>query len=276
MDWSRTIHCIGDLHAGGVKRPRVQAMLDDVKALPKPALHLQVGDSTENGLPEEDVLAKRWLGRLPARHYTLMGNHDVMHNKRTAKQWAAVHDYSSQSYVIDFPTLRIVVVGPDRDHPAERSGTLSERTLKWMEARIRNKPDKTIWVACHWPLKDTVLGDPGRLYTSAMQSFYAKPDDRIRALLANHPNARAWISGHTHSPIDAPGLLTRATLPRGRKIVTVNCSGIVGVGKKREATDPIRSLYLTHFPGRMEVRFRDHGERKWKHVGGRQVTHIKV
>ena len=222
------------------------------------------------------MLAKRWLGRLPARHHTLMGNHDVMHNKRTAKQWAAVHGYDSQSYVIDFPTLRIVVVGPDRDHPAERSGTLSARTLKWMEARIRNEPDKTIWIACHWPLKDTVLGDPGRLYTSAMQSFYAKPDDRIRALLAKYPNARAWISGHTHSPIDAPGLLTRAKLPRGRKIVTVNCSAIVGVGKKRDASDPIRSLYLTHFPGRMEVRFRDHGERRWKHVGGRQVTHIKV
>ena len=276
MDWSRTIHCIGDLHAGGIKRPRVQAMLDDVKELPTPALHLQVGDSTENGLPEEDVLAKRWLGRLPARHRTLMGNHDVMHNKRSAKQWAAVHGYESQSYVIDFPTLRIVVVGPDRDHPAERSGTLSARTLKWMEARMAAERDKTIWVACHWPLKDTVLGDPGRVYTSAMRSFYAKPDDGIRALLARHPNAKAWISGHTHSPIDAPGLLTRAKLPRGRKIVTVNCSAIVGVGKKRDATDPIRSLYLTHFPGRMEVRFRDHGERKWKHVGGRQVTHIKL
>ena len=276
MDWSRTIHCIGDLHAGGIKRPRVQAMLDDVNALPTPALHLQVGDSTENGLPKEDALAKRWLGRLPARHYTLMGNHDVMHNKRTAKQWAAVHGYKSQSYVIDFPTLRIVVVGPDRDYAAERSGTLSERTLKWMEARIRNEPDKTIWIACHWPLKDTVLGDPERLYTSTMQSFYAKPDDRIRALLAKYPNARAWISGHTHSPIDVPGLLTRATLPRGRKIVTVNCSAIVVVGKKRDDSDPIRSLYLTHFPGRMEVRFRDHGQRKWKHVGGRQVTHIKV
>ena len=275
MDWSRTIHCIGDLHAGGIKRPRVQAMLDDVNALPTPALHLQVGDSTENGLPKEDTLAKRWLGRLPADYYTLMGNHDVMHNKRTAKQWAAVHGYQSQSYVIDFPTLRIVVVGPDRDYGAERSGTLSARTLKWMEARIRNEPDKTIWIACHWPLKDTVMGDKNRFYNSHMPSFYAKPDDGIRALLAKYPNAKAWISGHTHSPIDVPGLLTRAPLPRRRKIVTVNCSAVVFVGKKRDESDPIRSLYLTHFPGRMEVRFRDHGERKWKHVGGRQVTHIK-
>ena len=145
-----------------------------------------------------------------------------------------------------------------------------------MEARIRNEPDKTIWIACHWPLKDTVMGDKNRFYNSHMPSFYAKPDDGIRALLAKYPNARAWISGHTHSPIDVPGLLTRAPLPRRRKIVTVNCSAVVCVGKKRDESDPIRSLYLTHFPGRMEVRFRDHGERKWKHVGGRQVTHIKV
>lgn len=276
MDWSRTIHCIGDLHAGAVKRPRVQAMLDDVNALPTPALHLQVGDVTENGFAKEDVLARRWLGRLPARYYAAVGNHDLMH-KRTAKQWATAYGYQSQSYVVDFPTLRIIVVGPERDYAPERAGELSDRTLKWLEARIRNAPEKTCWIVCHWPLKNTVLNDKrNTLYTSNMLKFYAKPDGRIRALLARYPNARAWISGHTHSPIDAPGLLTRAKLPRGRKIVTVNCSAIVGVGKKRDATDPIRSLYITHFPGRMEVRFRDHGERRWKHVGGRQVTHIDV
>lgn len=276
MDWQRTIHCIGDLHAGGIKRPRVSAMLDDVKTLGTPAIHLQIGDSTERGLPEEDVLAKRWLGRLPARHYTVLGNHDVLHNKRTAKQWAAAYGNESQSYVIDFPTLRIVAVGPDRDYPAERSGTLSDRTLEWLEARIRNAPDKTCWVACHWPLKHTVMGDSSKLYTSAMQSFHAKPDDRIRALLAKYPNAKAWLSGHTHSPIDAPGLVTRAALPGGRKIVTVNFSAIVGVGKIRDASDPVRSLYLTHFPGRMEVRFRDHGQRSWKQVGGRRVIRVEV
>ena len=28
-DWSRIVHGIGDLHAGGVKRPRVAALLED-------------------------------------------------------------------------------------------------------------------------------------------------------------------------------------------------------------------------------------------------------
>ena len=277
MEWGRTIHCIGDLHAGGVKRPRVQAMLDDVKALPTPALHLQVGDSTENGLPEEDVLAKRWLGRLPARHYTLMGNHDVMHNKRTAKQWAAVHGYESQSYVIDFPTLRIVVVGPDRDYAA---GAVGHAVRAHAEVDGGADPQR----AGQDHLDRVPLAAEGHgarrrgtaLHLGTCRASTPSPTTASGRCWPSTPTRRAWISGHTHSPIDAPGLLTRAKLPRGRKIVTVNCSAIVGVGKKRDATDPIRSLYLTHFPGRMEVRFRDHGERKWKHVGGRQVTHIKL
>ena len=225
----------------------MSTLLDDVATLPTPALHLQIGDSTENGFAKEDVLAKRWLGRLPARHHTVLGNHDLMHNNRTPKQWAAVYGYESQNYVVDFPTLRIIAVGPDRDdEKPERSGTLSANTLKWLEARIRNAPGKTCWIACHWPLRGTVKGDTDTLYTSDMTKFYAKPDDRIRALLARYPNAKAWLSGHTHSPIDAPGLVTRAKLPGGKKIVSVNFSAIVGVGKKRDASDPVRSLYLTH------------------------------
>lgn len=274
-DWSRTIHGIGDIHAGAVKRPRVSALLDDAKTLRTPAIHLQSGDSTEHGLPEEDVLALRWLGRLPGPHHTILGNHDVMHNNRTAKQWAEVYGYESPNYVIDLPFLRIVCVGPDRDQPADRSGTLSDATLEWMKLRLE-RAGRDCWIACHWPLQKTVMGNSAKLYTSAMQSFYAKPDLKIRALLARHRNAKAWLSGHTHSPIDAPGFVTRAPLARDRSILSVNLSAIVGVGKTREPSDPIRSVYLTHLPGRIEIRFRDHGQRRWKTVGGRRVVTVKV
>lgn len=138
MDWSRTVHALGDLHAGGIPRARVQRLLDDVQALPKPALHLQVGDATERGKPEQDKLALRWLGR-----------------------------------------------------------------------------------------------------------------------------AKAWLSGHTHSPLDAPGFVTRAPLPQRRSIVAVNCSALAYVGKKLDPKDPVRSLYLTHYPGRLEIRYRDHGAGDW-------------
>src|ERR671916_187820 len=100
-DWTRMVHCIGDLHAGAIKRPRVSALLDDVKTL-------------------------RWLGRLPAPHYTILGNHDVMRNVRRPADWAKVYGYDSPNYVIDLPFVRIVAVGPGRDGPKGRSGTLSK------------------------------------------------------------------------------------------------------------------------------------------------------
>ena len=275
-DWARMIHGIGDLHAGGVKRPRVSALLDDVKTLRTPALHLQVGDSTEHGLPEEDVLALRWLGRLPGPHHTILGNHDVMHNKRTPEQWAKIYGCESPNYVIDLPFLRIICVAPERDDPDEEAGLLSDATLDWMKLRLERSEGRDCWIACHWPLKSTVLGDKKTHYRSDSQHFYAKPDAKLRALLAGHPNAKAWLSGHTHSPIGAPGFVTRAPLGGKRSILSVNCSAIVGTGRVRQPTDPVRSVYLTHLPGRIEVRFRDHGTRQWKTVGGRRVITVKV
>jgi len=276
-DWSRTIHGIGDLHAGAIKRPRVAAMLDDVATLPPPAVHLQIGDVTERGLPEEDVLALRWLGRLPAPAYAAMGNHDINNNHRTAMAWAKEYGYKSHNYLIDLPFLRIIVVSPDRDHPAERSGTLSDRTLEWMEQRLQRSGGRDCWIACHWPLYKTVMGSSAKLYTSAMQKFHAKPDKRLRELLARNPSAKAWLSGHTHSPLNAPSLVTRAKLPRNRSIVAVNLSALVGTGKTRDPSDPVCSVYLTHQPGRIEVRFRDHRARRWLPVfRGKNVQNVRV
>ena len=269
------MHGIGDVHAGAIKRPRVAAMLDDANQLLTPAAHLQIGDVTERGLPKEDVLALRWLDRLPGPAYTVLGNHDVMHNKRTAAAWAKTYGNKAPSYVIDLDFVRIIALAPDRDLPKEQSGTLSPATLKWLEQRLKNA-GRDCWIACHWPLYKTVMGDPGNLYTSAMESFHAKPDGQIRALLARHPNAKVWISGHTHSPLEAPGLITRAKLPGDRSIVSINLSAIVGVGKTREPEDPIRSLYLSHFPGKLEIRFRDHGERRWLTVRGNRVQTVRL
>src|SRR5215210_6481601 len=121
-NWSRTVHGVGDLHAGGIRRPRVAKMLEDVAKLPVPALHLQIGDVTEHGLEKEDVLARRWLGRLPGRHENILGNHDIMKRVRSTSQWAKAYGYHSKNYVIHLPfPLRIIVIGPDSDYGGKKS-----------------------------------------------------------------------------------------------------------------------------------------------------------
>lgn len=120
------------------------------------------------------------------------------------------------------------------------------------------------------------MGDPRLHFTSAMAAFHVKPDERIRDVLVRHRNAKVWLSGHTHSPLSAPGLIRRATLAPRRSIVAINTSALVGVGKRRGPRAPLCSLFLTHRPGRIEVRCRDHRSGAWRNVRGRRVVEISV
>ena len=109
-----------------------------------------------------------------------------------------------------------------------------------------------------------------------MTAFYAKPDERIRALLAARPNARLWPSGHTHSPLSAPGLIKRVRLAPKRSIVAINGSALVGVGKRRDPRDPLCSLFLTQRVGRIELRCRDHRAGGWRRLQGRPLVEIST
>jgi 3',5'-cyclic AMP phosphodiesterase CpdA len=273
--WGRTVHCIGDLHAGAITDVRINAVSRDIERLRAPALHLQVGDVTERGTPAEDRLALRFLERLPGPWVTALGNHDILHNDRRAADWARAYRQQSQNFTVDLGFARLVVIGPNRSEPGRRAGRLSAATLSFLDHQLASA-DKDCWVACHWPLFRTVMGDPRLHFTSAMPAFHAKPDDRIREGLRRHPRAKLWISGHTHSPLSAPGLVKRVRLGPGRSIVAVNVSALVGIGKRRNPRAPLCSLYLTHRPGRIEIRCRDHRAGRWRNLSGRPMVEVSV
>jgi 3',5'-cyclic AMP phosphodiesterase CpdA len=275
LDWERTVHCIGDLHAGAIARVRLDALSRDVERLGTPALHLQIGDVTENGTKAQDELALRFLEALHGPWVTALGNHDILRNERTAAAWARAYGQHSHNFSIDLDFARVIVIGPDRSEPGRRAGRLSDRTLGFLERRLADGPDDC-WIACHWPLLHTVMGDPQLHFTSAMAAFHAKPDDPIRDLLASHRNAKLWLSGHTHSPLSAPGFIKRARVARDRTILAVNTSALVGIGKRRDPRAPLCSLYITHHKNRVEIRARDHRARAWRNIRGRRVVEIST
>ena len=274
-DWERTVHCLGDLHAGAITDVRMDAVNRDVERLSAPALHLQIGDATEGGTAAQDQLALRFLERLPGPWAAALGNHDILRKARSAADWAPVYGQSSQNFTVELGFVRLLVIGPGRTEPGRRAGLLSAATLAFLEHELE-RSDTDCWIACHWPLLRTVMGDPGRHYTSAMEAFHAKPDDRIREVLRAHPNAKLWLSGHTHSPLSAPGLIKRVRLGPQRSIAAINASALVGVGKRRNPRAPLCSLFLTHRPGRIEVRCRDHRAGEWRNLRGRRVVEVSV
>ena len=275
IDWKRTVHCIGDLHAGAITDVRLRALGRDITRLGAPALHLQIGDMTERGHEEEDRVALDFLGRLPAPWATVLGNHDILQNKRSAAAWARTYGQASQNFSVDLGFVRVIAVGPNRTEAGERAGRLSARTLSFLEREL-DESDTDCWIACHWPLFRTVMGDPRLHFTSAMRPFHVKPDEPIRELLMRHPKAQAWVSGHTHSPLSAPGLIKRTRLAPGRSILAINTSALVGIGKRRDPRAPLCSLYLTHRRGRIEIRCRDHRAEAWRNIRGRRVVEIAV
>jgi 3',5'-cyclic AMP phosphodiesterase CpdA len=274
-DWKRTVHCLGDLHAGAITRVRMEAVSRDIEALGPPVLHLQVGDATEGGREHEDELARGFLDGLPSQWVSALGNHDILHNDRSVADWGRAYGQRSQNFTVELDFVRLIVIGPDRNEPGRRAGRLSGTTLSFLDRELAGT-EKDCWVVCHWPLLRTVMGDPRLHFTSAMEAFHAKPDRSIRELLARHRNAKVWLSGHTHSPLSAPGLIKRTRLAPKRTIVAVNASALVGIGKRRDPRAPLCSLYLTHQPGRLEVRCRDHRAGKWRNMRGRQAVELAV
>jgi 3',5'-cyclic AMP phosphodiesterase CpdA len=274
-DWERTVHCLGDLHAGAITEVRMSAVSRDIERLSAPALHLQIGDATERGTSAEDELALRFLERLPAPWVTALGNHDILHNGRRAADWARAYGQTSQNFSVELGFVRLILIGPNRSEPGRRGGRLSVATLDFLERELA-RSEADCWIACHWPLFRTVMGDPRLHYTSAMGPFYAKPSDRIRELLRRHPNAKLWLSGHTHSPLSAPGLIKRVRLGPKRSIVAINASALVGIGKRRDPRAPLCSLYLTHRPGGVEVRARDHRAGEWRNLRGQPVVRVSL
>jgi Calcineurin-like phosphoesterase len=251
----------------------MNAVSRDLERLGTPALHLQIGDVTEGGTKSQDELALRFLERLPGPWVTALGNHDILRNERSAAAWARAYGQESHNLIVDLEFARVIVVGPDRSEPGRRAGRLSERTLAFLERELTDGPDEC-WIACHWPLFRSVMGDPRLHFTSAMSAFHAKPDGRIRELLAGHRNARLWLSGHTHSPLSAPGFIKRVRLAPRRSILAVNTSALVGTGKRRSPRAPLCSLYLTRHRDRLEIRARDHRTAAWRNIRGRPVVAI--
>ena len=273
--WERTVHCLGDLHVGAIAPRRLDALRRDVAELPAPALHLQIGDATDAGTRAQDEEALGFLDELPAPWVTALGNHDILHNDRTVAAWARVYGQDSQNFSVDLDFARVIVIGPNRTDPGKRAGRLPERTLAFLERELDEGPDDC-WIACHYPLFRTVMGDPRRHFTSAMTAFHAKPDGRIRELLAHHRNARVWLSGHTHSPLSAPGFIKRARLARRRTILAVSTSALFGLGRRPSPRAPLCSLYLTHHLGRIEIRARDHRAAAWRNIRGQRVLELEL
>lgn len=263
FDPARTLHVIGDVHVGAVHPDRLDAIIADLGGggVPAPRAHVQVGDLTDHGLPDEDEQATAWLERLPAGVIRVAGNHDVAY--RAPQAWAEAHGLESPNYTVDLGVARLIVLAQAESIMWPLG--LSAAGIEWLDAQL-GEADQDCVIACHAPPFGTVGGDVAHHYVSTDEGFGLLETDEVAEVLARHPNAKAWISGHTHSPVGVPGMVMDWGVG-GRSVVAVNASCVFYTGRLSDESTrpdaPLVTLFVTYGPDAIGVRFRDHWAGRW-------------
>jgi hypothetical protein len=261
--------CVSDTHheipAVNYPQHRAPVVASDMRHLPgRIDAWCHLGDATTYATPGAHGAALDWWRAMVptgAPQALVPGNHDLLGMRAggqpdlfTPEQWALTWGAPAPWYVVDVAGLRLVCVSPTAAMVPDRL-TLDAGVLAWLDEALTTELDCVI--LHHAPLRGSVNPAPAVPGWSSDDPVIYVHDDPPGALgdvLAAHPNARAWASGHTHSPVGTPGMVTPMTFGATR-LAAISVSSPV-------ADRPV-SAHITVAPDRIDVRYRDHGARQW-------------
>lgn len=158
-----------------------------------PDLVLFTGDLTDAARPEEYARFRSLIAPLRVPWYVIPGNHDDRTNLRAAfPELAALngHDAFVQYVIEDYP-LRLI--GLDTTIPGAKEGLLCATRLDWLEARLREAPDRATLIFMHHP--------PFLTGIAHMDVQNCGNAEGLAAVLHRHPQVERLICGHVHRAI---------------------------------------------------------------------------
>ena len=262
---TRTVHFVGDTHiTGGMSARRRKILFSDLDRLDEfrciPRAH--VGDMTEKGFASEDTDAVGFMNLMNPGWQAVVGNHDIWDNARNAAAAASAWGRTA-NWTLDAGFCVLIGVSPTLLGADNASLTLD---ASYLASALDANAGKVCLVVAHPPLQNTVLEEAGQDHWNSLDpGFYAVNDTAIRDVLATRPQAKAWVSGHTHSPLSAPNIVKRELVKTGaHHLAAINASSPFYTTKGNPLwTDTVSTCYVTVGEGAIEVRYRDHGAHRW-------------
>lgn len=264
---------------------RAGADMDDLKVASQGFVH--AGDLIHWSTPAapEDATAKQWLADRKAASPAIPqvfvpGNHDLASYvdpmpHRTSSQWATAMGVSSPLTVADMGGVRVLGVAPDDwvNDPVTGWGqmTLSPATMTWLDQQLTAAGSRPCWIAMHSALEDQYGG-----------TAHAEPIAGLQSLIGSHQNCIGVLSGHLHTAYRTNVNHVKSITVGGRRIFTVN--GPAGGGRMNgiavadhQWQSPVISMFVTYLGDAIDVRWRNHLERRWDQgLGGDTVHHITL
>ncbi|HET7635350.1 MAG TPA: phosphodiesterase [Burkholderiales bacterium] len=160
---------------------------------PVPDVVLATGDLTDFGRPDEYAFLRELLEPLKMPVYLIPGNHDERGAFREAfRDCAWMPDDEFVQYTLEDYPLRLIAL--DTVVPQQGGGTLCEKRLAWLEARLAEAPQRPTLIFMHHPPFRTGIAHMDRIGLDNAEAF--------GRIVARHPQIEKIICGHLHRAID--------------------------------------------------------------------------
>lgn len=161
---------------------------------PRPDFVLATGDLVDAGRREEYRHLRRLLAPLPMPVYLVPGNHD---DRDAMVAEFPDHAYLRRDgtflqYVIEGDPMRLVVL--DTLVPGRGEGRLCADRLAWLDARLRERPDRPTTIVMHHPPFVTGIEHMDRL-------GLLEGGEGLGEIVERYANVERIVCGHLHRPI---------------------------------------------------------------------------
>lgn len=260
-----TVQCMSDLHFTDVSATALGYVTTDMARFPTPLAFVATGDITDDATEGQITAAKAWLDGLGPTYYLCCGNHDIL-NDQTPADFATDFGMTGSSFVVDLGPWVLISL-PNKAN-TEEGISLSADDLTYLDTQL-GATAKPCVVLYHTPLDGQPTSiDTARFFgtESPAPGIWNVPNTAaVKAVLADHDNARVWLSGHLHSPYWMPGKVVDLK-DVGHSMVHVNLESPYYQQRVQgyNPSDPVTSFYLSVYEGYTEVRVRDHHYRVWR------------
>lgn len=255
MNQQRTLVFLsaGDLHAGLCPPERTEAVFGAALRHPDAAFMAVPGDLTNASLPEQYTLLEPLIASLPFPFYGSMGNHDALPGADGAPRalFCRALGVEDSNYRRDIGGTRFVFLSSDGS--PDGCTVVIERGLGLLEDSLQTATGPVV-VFCHAPLTGTIGGVPGRpCFLSDDAAFGLAESVTVRRLVEQAGRPVVWISGHTHTPVDAETLVMSERV--GDTLMHhVNVSSPFFTGRDWVTTEPLALYRFEVGAGELRVR----------------------
>lgn len=163
-----------------------------------------IGDTVDNGLPEEFEALHACARRAGLVFYTVNGNHDLLHlSKPEVAQWTGnlnpyytlyYHPQSGPSQVLDRQAAPFVILDtPKEKNSKDHGGYVGAQQINWLERQIEESRDLPLFVFGHHPVQRQTRWSAFR-----MLNIDNSPEVKIAFSRKQHGPA-FYFCGHNHA-----------------------------------------------------------------------------